>query len=299
MTILRNRVMAVVVVLCFGSALRGQAPAGYELTLFDVDGVKQVLGQLPASVYAPRISPDGRRIAFETRNPPPDGSQLWTAELTNPAGRQPLPQVVGPVNWAPMWTPDGQRIVFIVSGDKGDAVYWRRADGTGDAEHLIDTRSGEGWTGGGTHLRFLTLTGNRDYGISLFDMKTRAVTKLVDLPGSAQHSSAMSPDGRWMAYASNETGRYEVWVEPFPPTGVRHQLTHDGGSHPMWLPDGKAIYFDRDRQMFRLPVNVQDLTARVAPIPLPINGFAQAEYRRQFDLLPNGRQFLVMVPIAK
>ena len=62
----------------------------------------------------------------------------------------------------------------------------------------------------------------------------------------------------------------------------------------MWLPDGQALYFDRDHQMFRLAVNTKDLSARVEPTPLPIKGFAQGEYRRQFDLMPDGRQFLML-----
>ena len=70
-------------------------------------------------------------------------------------------------------------------------------------------------------------------------MTSRAVTPVIDLPGSAQHSSAVSPDGKWMAYASNETGRYEVWIEPLPRTGARHQVTRDGGSHPLWVADGR------------------------------------------------------------
>jgi eukaryotic-like serine/threonine-protein kinase len=276
---------------------RGQAPAGFELTLVDLDGSKRVLGQLPPAVYAPRVSPDGQRVAFETRDiTGPDGPRLWTAPLSNIGARQPLSLVVGRINWAPMWTLDGERLVFIVSGEKGDAVYWRRADGTGDAEHLIDTRSAEGWNASGSQMRFLTLKANNDYGISLFDLGSRRVTPLVDLPGSAQHSSSMSPDGRWMAYASNETGRYEVWVEPFPGTGMRYQMTRDGGSHPLWVQDGQALYFDRDRQLFRLPVNTHDLSSWAEPTALPIKGFAQAEYRRQFDLLPDGRQFLVLIP---
>jgi Tol biopolymer transport system component len=199
-----------------------------------------------------------------------------------------------------MWTPDGERLVFIVSSmDRPDAVYWRRADGNGAAEHLIDTRAAEGWVAGGAQMRFLTLKGNRDYGISLFDMKTRTVTHLVDFQGSAQHSSNMSPDGKWMAYASNETGRYEVWMEPFPRSGARLQLTRDGGSHPMWAPDGRSLYFDRDHQMFQLAVNTQDVTSIAEPTPLPIKGFAQAEYRRQFDLMPDGRQFLVLFPMDR
>jgi Tol biopolymer transport system component len=283
-----------------GIEARGQVPAGFELTLVDVDGKRKVLGQLPPSVYAPRVSPDGGRVAFETRDPSsPDGARLWTAELADIAGRRPLPLVVGPINWAPMWTLDGERLVFIVSGAGNDAIYWRRADGTGDAEHLIDTRAGEGWTADGSQLRFLTLTGNRDYGISLFDMASRTVTPVVDLPGSAQHSSSLSPDGKWMAYASNETGRYEVWIEPFPRTGARYQVTRDGGSHPLWLPDGQSLYFDRDHQMFQLAVNTEDMSSSTEPIPLPIEGFAQAEYRRQFDLMPDGREFLVLFPVGQ
>jgi Tol biopolymer transport system component len=291
--------LAVAMLIVGESLLRAQTVAGYDLTLIDIDGTSTVVGRLPASVYAPRVSPDGRRVAFETRDQKgPDGARLWTAELSNLAGRQPLSSTHGPINWAPMWSVDGQRLVFIVSGDKPDAVYWRRADGTGTAEHLVDTRAAEGWIGGGAQLRFITLTGNGDYGISSLDMGSRTVTPIVDHPGSAQHSSALSPDGRWMAYASNETGRYEGWLQPFPGTGARYQITRDGGSHPLWSPDGRTLFFDRDQQMFRLDVNTKDPTAKVEPVALPIKGFAQAEYRRQFDLMPNGRQFLVLIPVS-
>ena len=203
------------------------------------------------------------------------------------------------MNWAPMWTPDGERLLFLASGDRPDAVYWRRADGTGDAEHLLDARSAEGWNAGGAVLRFLTLTGNGDYGISLFDMKSRTATPLIDLPKSAQHSSAVSPDSRWIAYASNETGRYEVWLEPLPRTTVRYRITSNGGSHPLWLPDGRSIYFDRDRQLFRLALNLDGPAPIGEPLALPIKGFVQAEFRRQFDLMPNGREFLVLMPLMQ
>ena len=292
---LRGGAAAAIALLLFcAGAAHGQAPAGFDLAMVDVDGTKKVLGQLPPSIYAPRVSPDGKRVAFETRDR--TSGQLWNADLSNIAGRQPLPVVVSPINWAPMWTLDGERLVFIVSGDRPDAIYWRRADGSGDAEHLIDTRAGEGWNADGSKLRFLMLTGNSDYGISLFDLASRTVTPVIDLPGSAQHSSSSSPDGKWLAYASNETGRYEVWIEPLPQTGTRYQMTHDGGSHPLWLPDGRSLYFDRDHEMFRLPVNTENLSSKVEPIALPIKGFAQAEYRRQFDLMPGGRQFLVLFP---
>lgn len=92
-------------VLLGGGRSHGQAPASFDLTLIDVDGAKQVLARLPATVYAPRLSPDAKRVAFETRDlSGPDGPRLWTADLSNIAGRRPLPLVVGQINWAPMWT---------------------------------------------------------------------------------------------------------------------------------------------------------------------------------------------------
>lgn len=291
------------VALVTGPAMTAQRLTGFDLALVDVDGTTSVLGRLPPSVFAPRLSPDAKRIAFETRDRSgPDGSRLWIADLSNVSARHPVASPVGPVDWAPMWTLDGERLVFIVSNEGRDAIYWRRADGTDTPEHLIDARSAEGWMPGGRQLRFLTLKeqgGNRDYDISLFDISSHTVTPLVGLPGSAQHSSAVSPDGRWLAYASNETGRYEVWLEPLPRTGVRHQVTRDGGGHPMWSPDGRSIYLDRGGQLFRLALNLADPSTSGPPVPLPIKGFVQGEYRRQFDLMPSGRQFVMMFPVTE
>ena len=298
----RTIIACAVFALAAGAVTRAQRLAGFDLAIVDVDGTRKVLGRLPLSVFAPRLSPDGKRVAFETRDRSgPDGARLWIAELSDLAARRPVANPVGPVDWAPMWSLDGDRLIFIVSSERGDAIYSRRADGSGMPEHLIDARSAEGWMPGGKQLRFLTLKedgGNRDYDISLFDMSSHSVTPLVGSPGSAQHSSAVSPDGRWLAYASNETGRYELWLEPLPRTGMRYQITRGGGAHPLWLPDGRSLYFDRGQQMFQLAVNLAAPALSGEPVPLPINGFAQGEYRRQFDLMPGGRQFLMLFPVA-
>jgi len=296
----KHRLVTVAALLgALATVQAGQAPSGYDLTVVDMDGTQKVLSRLPASVYAPRVSPNGRQVAFETRDPNgPDGGRLWVADLANIANRRPLPGTGAPLNWAPMWTPDGQRLAFIVSGDRPDSIYWRPADGTGEAEHLIDARAAEGRNDDGATLRFLTLNAaGNDYGIAFMDVKTRKVTPVIDLPGTAQHSSAVSPDGKWMAYASNETGRYEVWLMPLPPSAKRFQITTEGGSHPLWLPGGRSLSFDRGRQLFRVELNLDVPGAAGSPVALPSKGFAQAEYRRQYDLLPNGKQYLMLFPV--
>ena len=109
----------VLMALLGGGLSPAQAPAGpigYDLAFVDVDGTKTILGQLPPTVYAPRISPDGTRVAFETR----DGGTRRAEALdrgTFEYRRAPgAPLAAGAINWAPMWTPDGRRLVFIVSG---------------------------------------------------------------------------------------------------------------------------------------------------------------------------------------
>ena len=135
--------------LLSGGLARAQAPAGYELALVNVDGTKTVVGQLPPSVYAPRVSPDGKRIAFETRDlTGPDGPRLWTAELSNLAGRQPLPLVGG----------RDQLGADVDAGRRKARVHRVRPEGRCSvsapsgrhrhAEHLIDTRAAEGWMAG-------------------------------------------------------------------------------------------------------------------------------------------------------
>ena len=278
-----------------------QAAAGFELALVDLRGRRQSLGVLPPSVFAPRLSPDGTQVVFELTDQAsgsaPAATRLYVAPIDDLAQRRALPMVGSGQNWAGAWTDDGQRIVFLVSGDESGGLYWRRADGTGDAQRLVDGRAPEGVYGKSGHLAFITLTGNRDYGISMLDLSSGAQTRLVDRPGSEQHSSRLSPDLRWIAYASNETGRQEVWLEPLPQNGKRYQLTHEGGSHPLWSPDGTTLYFDRDRRMYRLRLFFgAEMPKASAPEALRIRDFEQGDLRRQFDLTPDGRRFLLLFP---
>lgn len=285
------------------AATRAQGPAGYELALVTQQGQKTVLGTLPASIFAPRVSPDGRQVAFELAEDgapagQPANMRLFVAPLEAPDKRRALQYTLTSTrNIAPMWSPEGDFIVFLAQGNGGDMLFRQRADGYIQPAFIVDGRAPEGWYKGG-RLVFITRKGDRDYDISLMDLATRKVSPLVAIEGSDQHSSRLSPDGAWIAYASNETGRQEVWAEPLPQNGRRFQLTKDGGRHPVWSPDGRSIYFDQGGRMFRLDVGVAAGALQAsAPVPLPITGFQQGDLRRQFDLMPDGRSFLMLFPL--
>jgi eukaryotic-like serine/threonine-protein kinase len=282
--------------------LVAQDVRGFELALVDLDGKKQVLGTLPPSVFAPRVSPDGKRVAFDLAEPSASGGQpaprLYVAELDRLDQRRALSPVGKVRDMGPMWSHDGERLIFLATGESGDSVWWRRADGTGEAELLVDGRAPEGMTANGRQLAFITRTDKGDYGVSLLDIASKKITTLADQPGSDQHSSRISPNGRWIAYSSTETGRQEIWVEPLSQTGQRYRMTQNGGRHPMWSPDGSAIFFDQDGQMFRMEISLSASAAKAsAPKGLPIRGFQQGPLRRQFDLMPDGKRFVMLFPV--
>jgi eukaryotic-like serine/threonine-protein kinase len=299
-----NRFKMLVAGMAFLGAVHAAEPnpTAFEMTLVDMQGQKKVLGTVPGSVFSPRVSPEGRRVAFEQLDPPagpgePELLRLYVGELTALDKRRPMQETVSARrNLAPIWSPDGDWLAFLASGNGPDALYYQRSDGGIQPKYLIDGRAVEGWYDGGK-LAFITLTGNRDYGISLLDTKTKQVTRLVDQPGTEQHSSRISPDGRWLAYASNETGRQEVWLEPLPQTGKRYQLTKQGGRHPLWSPDGKKLYFDQDGRMFRLDLSFAAEPGAGEPVALPITGFQQGDLRRQYDLMPDGSGFVMLFPV--
>jgi eukaryotic-like serine/threonine-protein kinase len=280
---------------CIASIAAGHAAeqhGSFQLVLVDLQGQNKVLGSLPDSVGAPRVSPDGRQVTFELDD------KVFVADLNNLDQRRALQQpIVEPRSSSPVWSHDELWVVFQGSGNGSDDLFVARVNAniTEQPQYIGDGRSPEGIDKNGL-VTFLTLKGDKDYGIAQLDPSTRKVTRLIDQPGSAQYGSAIAPDGRWIAYTSDETGRPEVWLEPLPITGKRVQLTKNGGSHPQWSPDGKRIYFDQADQMFQMDIDTSGEPKVGDPSALSIKGFQQSDLRRQYDLMPDGKGFVMLFP---
>jgi Tol biopolymer transport system component len=206
-------------------------------------------------VYANTLSfsPDGERLAVTIRDPQPD---IWLYEwrrdilsrLTSHPG----------VDADPVWTPDGNRIAFRSTRDGTDHLFWQRSDGSDQAQRLTTYSRNGGvwpmsWHPGGRLLAFREI--GRDTGQDIWILplegdeasgwKPGKPSLLVGGPAN-EMDAAFSPDGRWIAFQSDESGRNEVYVRAFPGAGARIQVSASGGLSPRWSPKGQKLFYRTD-----------------------------------------------------
>jgi serine/threonine-protein kinase len=216
--------------------------------LVNRSGVRRQLPGLPErQAYGyPAVSPDGRKIAL--RMNPAGGGQpqmdIWIYEL--PAG--PLTRVTFEGrDDDPSWTPDGKRILFDSDREGGNAFWITPWDGSGTAERVVDRPKDayhSSWLPDGRGFLFdeQTVSGSSDIGLAMLDQPDSARTILA---GPFSESwPAVSPDGRWLAYQSNESGRNEIYVRPLRGEGTRRQVSRRGGVSPTWARSGRELFFE-------------------------------------------------------
>ncbi len=214
------------------------------LVWVDRQGREEPLKAAPARAYlSPRLSPDGTRVAIEIRE---QGNDIWVWNLV----RETLTKVTSDpgLDQAPVWTPDGRRLVFSSqAGGAGGALFWQLADGAGSAERLTQSSNvqipsavladgsrvlfWEAGTESATDLKTVTLDGDR------------AVQPLLQTP-QAEFGPTVSPDGRWLAYQSTDSGQTQVFVRPFPNVDeAKIQVSTGGGIGPVWAKTGEQLFF--------------------------------------------------------
>jgi hypothetical protein len=259
--------------------------------------------RLPRRGYeSPRVSPDGRQLAFATDDR--GAANVWIYDLA--AARSPRQLTFAGRNRFPIWTADGQRVAFQSDRDGDLAVFWQRADGTTPPERLTKPETGaahvpRAWSPDEKTL-LVAVTHDSNFSKSLVSLALpdRKLTPLVETQSTVDAADAtFSPDGRWIAYSSD----MQTFVQPFPVTGAKYPIAA-GAIHPVWSRDGKALYFERVGERGTLnvvTVSTQPTFAFAVPVavssgPLRL-GFTQPE--RQYDVMPDGRRLVAAVDVAE
>ena len=243
------------------------------------------------------ISPDGRRIAVERAEPGTQNRDIWLVDVASGAMTR-LTSDPG-FDAFPIWSPDGRRIIFTSNRSGVYDLYEKPADGSASEILLYHSPEGKGptsWSHDGnflvyyslgqpTHLRLLAVAGLADrQSIPVVDPKFTSIT------------ARFSPDGRWILYTSNESGKNEVSVRPFRAAtgeiGEPTLVTHDGGRTPLWRGDGKELfYLSADGMVTAMEVNAGSSfqTGPAKPLfPAPAGVLF-------WDVSPDGQRFLMPV----
>jgi len=261
-----------------------------ELFLFDRKGGAEALKLPPASYGHPRVSPDGQRLAFETN----DGKEtmISTYELSGTSSVRRL--TFAGNNRFPLWSANGQRVVFQSDRDGDLALFSQSVDG-GTAVRLTKPDSGtshvpESYSPTGEILLF-NVAGSATTSLWTLSVQDRKATPFSDVRSSYPSNAAFSPNGRWVAYQAGDgsAGEATTYMEPFPPTGTKYEIAR--GGRPLWSRDGKQLFYVPAAGEFRVVTVTTQPTFRVTnPVAIPRGfGIADPARPRPFDITPEGR----------
>ena len=285
-----------------GTLIYVDAPEGAARTLVWVDraGAEAPIPALARAYQFPRLSPDGTRLAVF--NNEEGENALWTWDMRRPNFTR---LTLDPsVNSTPVWTPDGRRLVFASNRDGGVFnLWWQAADGMGGAERLTTSPNPQFPTGispDGSQVVYWEGAGTSGRDVMMVALDgSRRVTPLLQTSAD-ERRGVISPDGRWLAYESDSSGRDEVYVRPFPNvTAGQWQVSTVGGTQALWARDGRELFFfANDQVLTSVPVETTGAefiagTPRPLLKPLYYIGGAGA-VGRGYDVSPDGRRFVMI-----
>src|SRR5262249_15237273 len=220
----------------------------------------------PRPYRHPRVSPDGSRIAVEVEDP--DNTDIWIGDSTRGMFTR---LTRGDFDSDPLWSPDGSRIVFTsVGGSPG--LFQQSVDGGGMPEHVADGSGSvraNSWTPDGK-LLFEELAADNVQVLTSTSGSSSTKITLFDAPEYFnERLPALSPDGRWLAYQSTESGKMEIYVRPFPNvTSSRSQISTGGGYAPLWSRDGQESFYRNSTSVVGVKIGAQVNFVVVSSSPL-------------------------------
>jgi Tol biopolymer transport system component len=242
-------------------------------------------------LLSPRLSPDGKNLAYRTfgRN-----ANVWVYDLSRGTSRK-LTREGRAMHLT--WTPDGSRIAFAYSLAGNSNIFWIATDGTGSPEPLIKSQYAlqpSAWTPDGGILVFVEDHPKSGEDIWIYRKEGSRATPLFNADFTESYPD-LSPDGRWIAYCTNESGRFEVYVTTFPDPKKRILISTEGGIAPLWSRDGRSLYYWDTQWTKMMAVEVATVPAFSAGIPRPLfeSRADSISFVRPYDLALDGSRFLI------
>ena len=270
----------------------GNGVAMNTLVWVDREGREDPVPAAPRAYTYARVSPDGARVALDVRDQEQD---IWVWNV--PDG--PLTRLTfdaGPDTYG-HWSPDGDRVVFTSERNGPANVYWKAADGTGTAERLTESDGVQavyGVTPDGTRVVAREFVPERAEDLIVVTLDGDHATETLLSTEFAERNAAISPGGVWVAFESDESGQFEVYVRPFPDVeSGKWQISTAGGRYPAWAPDGGELFFLQGTQLMTAPVQTDASFSHGTPNVLFEAPYFFGSPGRNYDVAPDGRFMMV------
>ena len=278
-----------------------QAQAGvFERRLVWVsrDGTVIPIAAPPNAYTDPAISPDGRSVALSVQG---TTQTLWVYDLV----RSSLTTLPEPGSLqSPLWTPDGRRLAYRATRAGYRNLFWRPADGSGEEERLTTSaglHTPSSFSRDGRMLLFTDIaadTGN-DIWVMDTDSQPRSARPVLKTR-FGEFSPKISPDGTWLAYSSDESGRLEIYVSQFPGASGKIAISTDGGAEPRWSRDGRELFYRQDDKMMAVTLTPGSPLTASSPRMLFEGRYQVADTGiGGFDVAPDGRFLMIQATVAE
>ncbi len=275
----------------------GIAGGGRQLAWFDRGGKRLVDVGKAGDYLDVRLSPDSRRVAVALFEPQSRNYDIWLYEFQSDVWSR---FTFDPaLERFPVWSPDGSRIAFASSRYGHLDIFQKSSSGAGSEELLFESTDGKfptGWSSDGTMLLFTSRAGlkTKDDLWAVSISKERKAFPLLQTEFN-ESGGVLSPDRKWIAYQSDESGTNQVYVRPYPGPGGKWQISTTGGTRPHWRGDGKEIfYLSEDGRLMAVEVKTSSSAFEVGQVQalLAVNLFMNID-GSAYDVTPDGRRFLL------
>jgi serine/threonine-protein kinase len=269
-----------------------------QVVVADMHGATQVALAEPREYSFPRYSPDGSQVAMAVGTA--DQRDIWLYELSNGTATRLTSQ--GATNERPEWTPDGTRVLYRTDRSGSSSIWWRPTDLSTDGQPLLSSPNVSYFEAviapDGRNVAYQLDTAGAD--LYYRGLQGDTTQHVVANSSAIETMPRISPDGKWIAYVTDESGTNQVVVQPFPGPGRRVQLSTSGGSEPVWSRDGARVFYRGDGMLKAARLRTEPTFGVLGRDTLFTDAFVPSTNpHANFDVAPDGAHLLLLKPVGR